>query len=194
MYLRICILCFTSLLFISGCQEKEEEALPLIEENNELIQIGNSEPEQKLNLNNEEIATHLEELAIRMPNVNSTAAIVVGPYAVVAIDVDKDLDRSRVGTVKYTVSEALKKDPYGKTAVVVADADIMERIRGMSMKVKEGHPIQGVIDEVSAIVGRYMPNFPIDDDQPKEPDQNKEIMPEDEKDQLDNIQEEQSEE
>lgn len=98
---------------------------------------------------------------------------MAGPYAVVGIDVDKDLDRSRVGSIKYAVLEALQKDPYGKTAVVVADGDVVERIRSMSDKAGQGYPVQGFVDELSAIVGRYMPDFPINEDRPKERDQNK---------------------
>lgn len=131
-------------------------------------------------------------MASDVPEVNDAAAVVAGPYAVVGIDVDKDIDRSRVGTIKYTVSEALYHDPYGKTAVVVADADIMERLRGMSDKIARGQPISGIVDELAAIVGRYMPDFPIMGNVPENPNQNKDMMPENKEEQLEDLQEEQS--
>src|SRR5699024_11699221 len=59
-------------------------------------------------------ADHLANVAGDVPNVKDATAVVAGPYAVVGIDVDKDLDRSRVGTIKYSVTEALQHDPYGK--------------------------------------------------------------------------------
>src|SRR5699024_8421603 len=113
---------------------------------------------------------------------------------VVGIDVDKDLDRSRVGTIKYSVTEALQHDPYGKTAVVVADADVMERLRGMGNKISKGHPVQGVVDELSAIVGRYMPDFPIKEDKQNETDKNKEVITNEDKDKLNDIEDEQTDE
>src|SRR5699024_5672262 len=100
----------------------------------------------------------------------------------------------RFGSIKYSVNEALHHDPYGKTAVVVADADVLERLRGMGDKINQGYPVQGVVDELAAIVGRYMPDFPINEDRPQETDQNKQIIPDDEEEHLDNKQKEQSNE
>lgn len=181
------------LLIAVGCQQNDDNSLGTKEQdNNQFVQVKNSDPTKKLNLSNSEIATHLAKIANDVPNINDATAVVAGPYAVVGIDVDKDLDRSRVGTIKYAVIEVLQHDPYGKTAVVVADADVVERIRGMSNKIKQGHPVHGIVDELAAIVGRYMPDFPISEDQPREPDQNKEVIPEKDKQKLDDIQEEQS--
>ncbi|PAV29875.1 hypothetical protein CIL05_08325 [Virgibacillus profundi] len=193
MKFRISIIVFVSFLFLIGCQQEEENSLSTKEKNNDrIVQVKNSDPTEKQNLNNGEIADHLANLASEVPNVNNAAGVVAGPYAVVGIDVDKDLDRSRVGTIKYSVLEALQHDPYGKTAVVVADADVTERLRGMGNKIRQGHPVQGVVDELSAIVGRYMPDFPIDEDPAEEPDQNKEIIPEKDQKKLDEIEGEQS--
>lgn len=184
------ILC---LFIVVGCQQNDNNSLGTEEQNNnQYVQVENSDPTKKLNLSNGEIAAHLAKVANDVPNINNATAVVAGPYAVVGIDVDKDLDRSRVGTIKYAVTEALQHDPYGKTAVVVADADVVERIRGMSNKMKQGHPVHGVVDELAAIVGRYMPDFPISEDQPEEPDQNKKVIPKKDKQKLDDIQEEQS--
>ncbi|MFD2628256.1 YhcN/YlaJ family sporulation lipoprotein [Oceanobacillus kapialis] len=181
-----------SLLFCFGCQQSEEEPLASKDESSQYIQVKDSDPAQRKNLNNSQIATHLANIASDVPNVNDAASVVAGPYAVVGIDVDKDLDRSRVGTIKYAVLEALYHDPYGKSAIVVADADITERIRGMGNKIQQGQPVQGIVDELAAIVGRYMPDFPINDQQPQEPDQNKEIIPEKDKRKLEEIEGEQS--
>src|SRR5699024_3479513 len=173
MYKRIGILLYVSLFLIAGCQQDKENALPEKGNSDQFIHVKNSDPNQKDSLSNTQLADHLANVAGDVPNVKDATAVVAGPYAVVGIDVDKDLDRSRVGTIKYSVTEALQHDPYGKTAVVVADADVMERLRGMGNKISQGHPVQGVVDELSAIVGRYMPDFPINEDQPREPDQNK---------------------
>src|SRR5699024_5541679 len=154
--------------------------------------VKNSTQNEDKELTNNQIANHLFDVADSVPDVNNSVAIVLGPYAVVGLNVDGDLDRSRVGTIKYSVLEALKKDPYGKTAVVVADGDIADRISEMNKKVQEGYPVQGIIEELAAIVGRYIPNFPVPENMPKEEDQNKEILPEDDKENLEDIQENQS--
>ncbi|WP_106497749.1 YhcN/YlaJ family sporulation lipoprotein [Lentibacillus sp. Marseille-P4043] len=193
MFPRLLALVFTVMIVLVGCQQQEKDtSLPDEETGNQFIQVEDSHPIKKKNINSEQMANHLANIASDVPNVRDSAAVVAGPYAVVGIDVDKDLDRSRVGTIKYSVLEALRHDPYGKTAVVVADADMTERIRGMSDKISQGHPAQGIVDELSAIVGRYMPDFPIDEDQPVEPDQNKEVIPKEDEKKLDDIQEDQS--
>lgn len=194
MNLRPFILIFIFTLLLGCQQNKEEEALPLERSNNQIIQVNDPTQQKDQLSSNNEIASHLANVAGDVPNVNDAVAIVAGPYAVVGIDVNKDLDRSRVGTIKYTVSEALQHDPYGKTAVVVADGDIMERLRSMGEEIQSGQPIKGVVDELSAIVGRYMPDFPIIEDDRQEPDQNKEIINDEENQELDNIEKEQSEE
>lgn len=195
MYLRFCVFIITCTLFITGCQQNNEENnLSSDNPNNQYMQIDHSTTDSTRNLDNDQLATHLANIASDVPNVNQATAIVAGPYAVVGIDVDEHLDRSRVGTIKYSVSEALQHDPYGKTAVVIADGDITERIRLMGMKIQQGYPIQGIVDELSAIVGRYMPELPINEDQPTNPDQNKEIIPEQEKEKLEDIEKYQSSE
>lgn len=120
---------------------------------------------------NNEIATHLANIASEVPDVDGAAAVVAGPYAVVGIDVDEKLERQRVGTIKFSVSEALRDDPYGKTAVVVADADTTERIRNMRDQMQDGEPIQGVVDELAEIVGRFMPTFPVEEQTNEEIDE-----------------------
>ncbi|GGA83590.1 YhcN/YlaJ family sporulation lipoprotein [Ornithinibacillus halotolerans] len=189
-FIAICI------AFLVGCGNNDNEDHALSSEKQDsddrIINVKNSAPKEDKEFSSNEIADHLAHVASDVPEVNDAVAIVIGPYAVVGIDVDKELDRSRVGTIKFSVLEALRHDPYGRTAVVVADGDITERIRGMNDKIKQGYPIQGVIDEVAAIVGRYMPDIPLPEDQPEEPNQNKEILDDEEQQNLDNIQNEQS--
>src|SRR5699024_5450502 len=194
MLLRLGILSLMSFTLLMGCQQnQEEQSLPEENENNErFIQVEDSDPVEQEDFTNTEIASHLANVASDVPDVQDATSVVAGPYAVVGIDVDKDLDRSRVGSIKYSVLEALQKDPYGKTAVVIADGDVVERIRNMGDKIAQGYPVQGFIDELSAIVGRYMPDFPINEDRPDEGDQTKKSIPEDKEQQLDDVEEDQA--
>ncbi|HLR66021.1 MAG TPA: YhcN/YlaJ family sporulation lipoprotein [Virgibacillus sp.] len=194
MHLRTTLFLLISLLIITGCQKTKDDALPETDNQDRFVQVENTDQEEKNNMSNEQIANHLANVASDVPNVEDAAAVVAGPYAVVGIDVDRKSDRSRVGTIKYSVTEALQQDRYGKTAVVVADADGTERIRGMADKIQQGYPVQGIMDELSAIVGRYMPDFPTNDNKPRDPDQNKDVIPNKDEDKLDEIEEEQSNE
>ncbi|MDC3416520.1 YhcN/YlaJ family sporulation lipoprotein [Aquibacillus salsiterrae] len=178
-------------VFLIGCQQNSNLANQS-EKRDQPIQVKNTAPMEREDYSNEEIAQHLSNIASKVPNVNGAYAVVAGPYAVVGVDLDKDFDRSRVGTVKFSVAEALQDDPYGKTAIVVADADGTERIRNMADKIKQGHPIEGVVDELAAIVGRYMPEMPVKENQSEVPDDNEELINEREENKLDEIQEDQS--
>lgn len=182
---------FICFILLVSCAQNDGENIPQNQTANDRINhVKHSD--QRHQPMNEDIAKHLANIAHDVPNVNDSVAIVAGPYAVVGIDVDKDLDKSRVGTIKYSVSEALQHDRYGKTAVVIADVDMMERIRLMKEKVQEGYPVQGVVDELAAIVGRVIPDMPIDEDKPVDPDQNKKIIDHEDKDNLEDIEENQS--
>lgn len=175
------------LLFLVACQsEPENNALSQGEQNTPFMNIDSQQE-----FTNSDIANHLAEIASRVPDVNRAHAVVAGPYAVVGIDVDGELDRSRVGTIKFSVSEALQHDPYGKTAIVVADADLTDRFQAMNDKIRDGHPIRGIIDELAAIVGRYMPDLPLPDEQPQD-DQQKENMSDTNEEKLHDLEKEQS--
>ncbi|MFB1051900.1 YhcN/YlaJ family sporulation lipoprotein [Paraliobacillus sp. JSM ZJ581] len=185
---------FICLAFLlSACQSNEEQSLSDQKSDDHMLQVKNSDPSsEQTKLTNQEIAKHLARVANRVPDVNEATALIAGPYAVVGIDVNEKLDRSRVGTIKYAVTEALHDDPYGKTAVVIADADGTERIKNMAKGFQEGHPIQNIIEELSAIVGRYMPETPPKNTHTNESDQNKDSISNKEEKDLEKIQEEQS--
>lgn len=158
-------------LILTSCNHQQNNTQP----NRDLTSIEQTNYLQNDTImNNNEIATHLANVALKVPHVNDAAAIIAGPYAVVGIDIDAETERQHVGTIKYSVSEALQHDRYGRTAVVVADADVLQRIKDMRDKAEQGHPIQGTVEELSEIVSRYMPTFPTDNNQPIEPNQHNE--------------------
>ncbi|MDQ0416357.1 YhcN/YlaJ family sporulation lipoprotein [Croceifilum oryzae] len=100
---------------------------------------------------------HLVQLAKQVPQVKEASAILLGKYAVVAIDVNPDLDSARVGTVKYAVAQALRDDPKGKSALVTADVDLLHRIKKMNEEISQGRPIAGIMSELGSIVARIAP-------------------------------------
>ncbi|MCR8980317.1 YhcN/YlaJ family sporulation lipoprotein [Brevibacillus laterosporus] len=107
-------------------------------------------------------ADRLIKLANRVKNVKKSTAVVLGKYAIVAIDVDEKLDRPEVGVVKYSVAEALKEDPQGATALVTADADLRQRLVEVQADMQNGRPVAGIMEELADITGRLIPQFPSD--------------------------------
>ncbi|NRD78736.1 YhcN/YlaJ family sporulation lipoprotein [Bacillus sp. BRMEA1] len=143
----------------------------------------------------QEISKRLVQLATSIPNVNDATAVVLGKYAIVGIDVNSKLDRSHVGSIKYSVAESLKKDPYGAYAVVVADADTTERLKEIQGDIKNGKPIRGIMEELADVAGRLMPEIPGDLITPspqKAPDKQNHKLPANEEKQLKKEQEDQS--
>lgn len=179
-------------LLLSACQQGDNEQSLLEEKQSDpkYKYVSDSDPIEKKTLTSEEAAEHLAGLAVQVPDVHDATAVVLGDYVAVGIDVDKDLDRARVGVIKYSVAEALKNDPYGKQAAVFADADVVERLRGIGDKASQGQPIEALTDELSQIIARYMPEGPINE----EPESNgsQDSIPEKEQKQLDQIEKEQS--
>lgn len=110
--------------------------------------------------NPNKVAAHLEQLAEGVKGVKDANCVVFGNYAVVGIDVDSKMERSQIGTLKYTVAEAFRKDPYGIDAVVTADMDLAQRLREIRIDVQKGRPIAGFTEELGDIVGRIVPQIP----------------------------------
>ncbi|WP_243290840.1 YhcN/YlaJ family sporulation lipoprotein [Bacillus sp. FJAT-47783] len=187
------IICITSL---HGCSANENARGDVPDEyKTKVITVKDSVQEKVDRKTGQQIARHLVDLAKRNKEVESATAVVLGQYAVVGIDVAGTLDRSKVESVKYSVAETLKKDPYGANAVVIADPDTNERIKSMAASIQDGRPIGGILDELAAIVGRVMPDIPSDiiDNQEKQPtNQNNDQLQNDQEQQLEKEQQDQS--
>lgn len=161
----------TAIVFMSlliGCQMGNDNQANE-ERNNASVQetqrVPQTSPEQPKDQGPGATADRLAKLATKVPHVNDATVIVFGKTAIVGIDINAKLDRPRVGTIKYTVAEALKKDPQGATAVVVADPDIVQRLREMNQDIKRGRPIAGFAEELADIAGRFVPQMPNDIDE-----------------------------
>ncbi|WP_170006866.1 YhcN/YlaJ family sporulation lipoprotein [Bacillus fonticola] len=131
-------------------------------EGENLVRVKNSNPLQERDMNDswQEKADHLVSIASDVPKVRDATAVVVGDLAVVGIDIDGEVDRSEVGTIKYSVTEALQDDPHGADSVVVADPDMYARLQEVADDMQNGRPFEGVFNELSDIVGRVMPEIP----------------------------------
>jgi len=112
--------------------------------------------------NQDEVVKHLEALAKGIDGVDNAHVVMMGKTAVVGIDVNGKLERSRVGTIKYSVAEALSKDPLGVNAIVTADVDLNERLKEMGQDIRAGRAIVGVTEELADIIGRIVPQVPAD--------------------------------
>ncbi|WP_258561015.1 YhcN/YlaJ family sporulation lipoprotein [Thermaerobacillus caldiproteolyticus] len=150
---------FFMMVALSACNvtNKQNEA-----NERSLVQVKNTADEKITNKSGQAIAKHLATLANRVPNVNDATAVVVGKYAIVGIDVNSNIDASRVGTIKYSVAESLQKDPYGANAIIIADPDLYARLNNIAKQVDNGRPVQSFMNELADIVGRVMPEVPSD--------------------------------
>ncbi|AHD06282.1 YhcN/YlaJ family sporulation lipoprotein [Paenibacillus larvae] len=149
-------------VLVAGCATANKGAAPRPNVNQQQIKVQQTAPQDKASLNNAQIATRLEQIAKSNPNVQKARCVVFGRTAIVGIDIKEDMKRSQVGSVKFSVAEALKKDPYGANSVVTADADVNKRISNILEETRKGRPITGFTTELSDIVGRIMPQLPRD--------------------------------
>jgi YhcN/YlaJ family sporulation lipoprotein len=188
------LLMFTCLfLILAACNNNTNNA-----QNNEkqsLVNVKNSNIEEVDRQTGQEISKRLVELATSIPNVHDATAVVIGRYAIVGIDVNSKIERSQVGSIKYSVAESLKEDPHGARAIVVADADTNQRLKEISADIEKGRPIQGIMEELADVAGRLMPEIPGDmiDPNPKNaPEEPKKKLQENDKKSLEDKQQEES--
>jgi YhcN/YlaJ family sporulation lipoprotein len=163
--MRILYLIIISLFLITGCNNNNKDVAKNQDQN--IVQVKNTNIPEVDRSTGQDIAQHLVDLTTSIPNVKDATAVVLGPFAFVGIDVDSDMERSQVGSLKYTVAESLKKDPHGARAVVIADPDITARLKEIAEDIENGAPIQGIANELADISGRLMPEIPADIVEPK---------------------------
>ncbi|EWG11800.1 YhcN/YlaJ family sporulation lipoprotein [Cytobacillus firmus] len=179
-------------LLLTGCGMNNNQAQNhQVQKNTNTVNVKNSTIQEVDRETGQQVSRHLVNLAVRVPNVNDATAVVLGRFAVVGVDVNKNLDRSEVGTIKYSVAESLKNDPHGARAIVVADPDINARLREIAADIQNGEPLQGIMNELADIAGRLMPEVPADLVDPKK--ENEKNATENPKKKLDNDQEKQLE-
>jgi YhcN/YlaJ family sporulation lipoprotein len=159
-------LIFVSLLLITlmtGCgQSPQDGASSSQDANQNQIHVNQIAPPKQKITDPKAVTERLEKLASSIPQVESAHCVVFGDVAVVGINVSKDMDRARVGTIKYSVAEALRKDPYGVHAIVTADMDLDQRLRDIRDNIRNGKPIVGFGEQMAEIIGRIMPQLPQD--------------------------------
>ncbi|WP_424768271.1 YhcN/YlaJ family sporulation lipoprotein [Paenibacillus sp. sgz302251] len=152
----------------TGCSTVARNETSPSPQNNGKVRVQQTEPRKKEIKNSAQVAAHLEQLAKGIHGVKNAHCVVFGNTAVVGIDVDANLDRSRVGTIKYSVAEAFHNDPYGVDALVTADMDLSQRLNEMGADIRRGRPIAGFAEEMADIIGRVVPQLPRDV-MPREP-------------------------
>ncbi|MGG3466526.1 YhcN/YlaJ family sporulation lipoprotein [Neobacillus pocheonensis] len=159
--MKYILMTFAFFLLLSGCNTEKNKEIANNEKQS-LVNVKNSYMDNVDRKTGQQISKRLVELATSIPNVNDATAVVLGRYAIVGIDVNAKIDRSQVGSIKYSVAESLRKDPYGANAVVVADADTTQRLKEIQSDINKGRPIRGIMEELADVAGRLMPEIPGD--------------------------------
>lgn len=160
-----------------------------------IVNVKNSTIEHQDRESGQQISQHLVKLASQVQHVNDATAVVLGDYAIVGIDIDANIERSEVGSIKYSVAESLKHDPHGANAMIIADPDLYARLQEIGEDIRTGQPIEGIMNELSDITGRLIPEIPadiVDPNTKQETEAPKQQMNEAENKQLEKKQQEQS--
>ncbi len=153
------------LILLAGCNNNNVENSQQSENRDNtphVTNVKNSTIQEVDRKTGQDIAKRLVSLATSIENVNDATAVVIGKYALVGVDINANLDRSEVGSIKYAVAESLKNDPDGANAVVIADPDMTARLKEIGEDIQNGKPIQGIFNELADISGRLIPEVPAD--------------------------------
>ena len=164
--MRIYLLLLSTFLLLTGCNTQDESTEKTKDDNYKVTTVKDSTIKETDRLTGKQVANRLTQIASAIPLVNDATAVVIGKYALVGIDIDDNIERSQVGTIKYSVGEALQNDPYGANAIIVADPDLNERIREISKDIQNGKPVRGILNELSDITSRIIPEIPGDLNEP----------------------------
>ncbi len=169
--MKLIIALLLCISFLGGCsQSPRNGAYSSQNQNQNMVKVQQIAPPKQNLQEPAAVADRLEKLAASIPRVESAHCVVVGNTAVVGINVSPDLDRAKIGTVKYSVAEALRKDPDGVNAIVTADMDLDERLRDIRDNIRNGRPVTGFAEQMADIIGRVMPQLPRDiNNAPQEP-------------------------
>ncbi|MFI8491914.1 YhcN/YlaJ family sporulation lipoprotein [Peribacillus butanolivorans] len=160
--MRKLILSLATVLLMTGCSMNNNNEQSQENTKSNLTKVNNSSVQETDRKTGQQTAKRLTGLAKSIPEVNDATAVVLGKYAIVGIDIDQDIERSQVGTIKYSVGESFKKDPNGANAIIVADPDINERIREVAKDINNGKPVRGILNELADITSRVIPEVPGD--------------------------------
>jgi len=159
--IRVFSLIAIAALCLVGCQPANKppanESAPPPGTGPQKVRVDQTAPKNKHTDRNQAVAERMVRIATSLPQVKSATAVVAGRYTIVGIDVDPTLDRGRVGTVKYSVAQALHEDPEGKDALVTADVDLVQRLRELADDMRAGRPAAGIAEELAEIAGRIIP-------------------------------------
>src|SRR5690625_961094 len=90
----------SSLVLLQACQQSDDKLdtssqhIGPVNEQMHIDQtnVSNQNNNQNERLTNEDIANHLATVSSEVPNVHDAIAIIIGPYAVVGIDIDAETE------------------------------------------------------------------------------------------------------
>jgi YhcN/YlaJ family sporulation lipoprotein len=162
--MRILVYCVLMLYVLAGCNQSPRNGASSSPANdaNPRVQVQQTAPQKKEIVDSNAVAQRLEQIATSIPQVEGARCVVVGNTAVVGLNLPGQMDRSKVGSMKLAVAEALKKDPYGANAIVTADMDLTARISQIRDDIQNGRTVSGFGEEMAEIIGRIMPQTPRD--------------------------------
>lgn len=158
--MRIWLSLFFITTLLTSCGKYSGQASPPLNQSDNVTRIQSANNEGSTGDRSRQ--SYLEHLVSKVPGVKGAHCVIMGKTAIVGIDVDSKLERARVGSIKYTVAEVLRKDPQGTGAIVTADMDLNQRLIQIGNQIQRGRPIEGFANELAEIIGRVVPQMPND--------------------------------
>ncbi|KMY51725.1 YhcN/YlaJ family sporulation lipoprotein [Peribacillus loiseleuriae] len=95
----------------------------------------------------------------KLPEVNSSSVMVMGNSAYVAAELSDLGGRERANIIEKRIADKVRSVDSGIANVYVSsNPDFIDRMRGYSNNVRNGHPIAGFANEFSETVKRVFPS------------------------------------
>lgn len=158
--MRIWLSLFFITTLLTSCGTFSGQASPPQDQSDNVTRIQSTSDKGSTGAPSRQV--YLEQLVSKVPGVKGAHCVIMGKTAIVGIDVDSKLERARVGSIKYTVAEVLRKDPQGIGAIVTADMDLNQRLIQIGNQIQKGKPMEGFANELAEIIGRVVPQMPND--------------------------------
>jgi YhcN/YlaJ family sporulation lipoprotein len=99
----------------------------------------------------------MNDAARRIPGVEGSTVVLAGKTALVGVDLAHTISGSKIDSVKHSVKEAVERTDGGYRVVVIADVDLVSRLREVASGIQQGRPVSAFTDEIADILSRLLP-------------------------------------
>ncbi|NLK21426.1 MAG: YhcN/YlaJ family sporulation lipoprotein [Epulopiscium sp.] len=107
---------------------------------------------------NTQRANRIAEKIARLPEVEKTTVVITGNTALIGLSLGTNTGEEQVNQIKKKVEkETFLMDASLKNISITSSPEIVERIIDISKGINKGRPINGLSEELGAIIRRVTP-------------------------------------